>query len=348
MDYLIPEFKYNPLKPLLESDDKAIVYFVKRDLLGERIHTIDYIWSLPEVKKIIKKQSSNGSWKVRGEKYENSGVKYSLIETWKQLRFLVQQYQMNKTNRTIKKAAEFVFSCQTDEGDIRGILANQYSPYYTGAIMYLLIKAGYEDDPHIKKGFKWLLEMRQDDGGWVIGSPGIIGIPHLTRRELNDLTSNIKRKTAQSFDKSKSFSAAGTGMVLRAFSVHPHYKKSEEAQTAAGLLKSKLFKKDNWTSYQHPDNWLRFQYPFWWTNLVSALDSLSLMGFSTEDPDIKNALKWFIDHQEPDGLWKVSYSKIHKSPDNNKTLHSRLWITLAICRLFKRFYDGFPVNGNRN
>lgn len=336
---LIEKFKYNPLKPLLDSEDESIIYFTKKDLLEERVDPIEFIWNLPEVQKIMKKQLDNGSWPAKGKKFENSGVKYSLIETWKNLRFLIQQYEMNNTHPAIRKAAEYIFSCQSDEGDIRGILANQYAPYYTGAIMYLLMEAGYENDPRIEKGFKWLLKMRQDDGGWVIGSPGIIGIPHLTRTELNDLTSNIKRNTSTSFDKSKPFSAAGTGMVLRAFSVHPQYKKSKEALTAAHLLKSKLFKKDNWISYQHPDNWLRFQYPFWWTNLVSALDSLSIMGFSKDDLDIENALKWFIDHQEPDGLWKVSYSKIHKLPDNQRTFSSRLWITLAICRIFKRFYS---------
>jgi len=58
---------------------------------------------------------------------------------------------MNKNHPAIRKASEYLFSCQTEERDIRGILANQYAPYYTGAIMYLLIKAGYENDPRIKK-----------------------------------------------------------------------------------------------------------------------------------------------------------------------------------------------------
>jgi len=334
----LSKFKYSPIKPLLESGDETIIYFTKRDLLGEKIDFIDRFWDLPEVQKIVNRQLDDGSWPTKSKKEENSGVKYPLIETWKQLRFLIQQYEMNNTHSVIKKAAEFIFSCQTDEGDIRGILANQYAPYYTGAIMYLLIKAGYQNDPRIEKGFKWLLKMRQDDGGWVIGSPGMIGLSDLTRAKMNDLTSNRNRETARVFDKSKPFSAAGTGMVLRAFSVHPTYKKSEAALTAAQLLKSKFFKKDNWSSYQHPDNWLRFQYPFWWTNLVSALDSLSLMGFSKADKDIRHTLRWFIDHQEPDGLWKVSYSKIHKSPNNQKTYHSRLWVTLAIYRIFKRFY----------
>jgi len=332
------QFKYDAVKTLIESEDEAIIYFTKRDLLKEEVNSINYIWDLPEAHNILKNQLDDGSWPFKGKKNENSGVKYSLIETWKQLRVLVQKYEMNNTHPAIERAAEFIFSCQTNEGDIRGILANQYAPYYTGAIMYLLIEAGYVNDPRIKKGFKWLLEMRQNDGGWVIGSPGMIGLSNPTRSEMNDLTSNKDRPTAKAFDKSKPFSAAGTGMVLRAFSVHPIYKNSEEALIAGRLLKSNLFKKDNWTSYQHPDNWLRFQYPFWWTNLVSALDTLSIMGFSKVDNDIKHALKWLIEHQEPDGLWKISYSTIHKSPDTKRTFKSRLWITLAICRIFRRLY----------
>jgi hypothetical protein len=142
------------------------------------------------------------------------------------------------------------------------------------------------------------------------------------------------RETARAFDRSKPFSAAGTGMVLRAFAAHPAYRKSPEALRAAALLKSKLFKKDNWSSYGHPDNWVRFQFPFWWTNLVSALDTLSAMGFASEDPDIRLALDWLARHQQESGLWKASYSRLHRSHENPMT---QLWVTLAICRALKRF-----------
>ncbi|MGZ7048661.1 MAG: prenyltransferase/squalene oxidase repeat-containing protein [Methanobacterium sp.] len=305
--------------------------------MEENVRAIDYVWNLSEVQKILKKQRTDGSWDSIGKK-EVSSVKYSLIETWRNFRYLIDMYEMNRNHESIKKASEYLFSCQSDEGDIRGILANQYTPYYTEAIMYLLIKAGYENDPKIEKGFKWLLNMRQNDGGWVIGSPGMIGLK-LSRKEANDLTSNENRDTLKVFDKSKPFSSAGTGMVLRAFSVHSTYKNSENALKSVELLKSKFFKKDNWTSYQHPDNWIRFQFPFWWTNIISALDSISLMGIPKEDPDINNALKWLIEHQEKDGLWKVSYSRIHKSQDNKRTFKTRLWLTLTVCRIFKRFYQ---------
>ncbi len=328
--------KEDPIEPLLDSGNKAVAYFAERDLLLRDAGPIRLVWELPEVVKILNRQRPDGSWPYPGK--VDAGVKYSLIETWKQLRFLIDQYHMDRSHPAVSKGAEYVFSCQAEEGDIRGILANQYAPYYTGAILSLLINAGYADDPCVEKGLRWLLEMRQDDGGWVIGSPGIVGLGKLTQAELIDLTSNGCRETARSFDRSKPFSAAGTGMVLRAFAAHPKYGQNEHAMAAASLLKSKFFKKDNWSSYGHPDNWLRFQYPFWWTNLVSALDTLSLMGIPADDSDIRNALGWLVEHQRGDGLWDVSYSKIHKAPENSRTQEQKLWVTLAICRVLKRFY----------
>jgi hypothetical protein len=339
MNSITQIFNYDLIDAFLKSDNKAIIYFTHKELM--EVDSTDNIYSyiLPEVEKILKKQSSDGSWKPVSNKHSlSSGVKYPLIETWKQLRYLIEQYGLGNIYPEVKKACEYVFSCQTDEGDIRGILANQYAPYYTGALLALLIKAGYENDPRIEKGIRWLLSMRQHDGGWVIGSPGIIGIPNLSVRELNDLTSNKNRETMKAFDKSKPFSAAGTGMVLRAFAEHPVYCKSEETLKAAKLLKSKMFKKDNWTSYQHPDNWIRFQFPFWWTNIISALDSLSKIGLPKDDIDVKNALEWLLDKQEKNGLWKISYSNIHKNTFNTKSSDMQLWISLSILRIFKRFY----------
>ena len=47
-------------------------------------------------------------------------------------------------------------------------MPHQYSTTYSPAIMELLIKAGYDNDPRILKGFDWLLSIRQDDGGWAL------------------------------------------------------------------------------------------------------------------------------------------------------------------------------------
>jgi hypothetical protein len=324
------QFRIDPVSELLASNNEAISYFVRRDLLEEKVEPISHIWRLPEAQKILKRQQSNGSWKYPGKKtvvYPKHH--YSLLETWKQFSLLVEKYEFTKQHPSARKAAEFLFSCQTKVGDIRGMIANQYATYYTGAIMAILIKAGYADDPRIEKGFKWLLSMRQNDGGWTI--------PILTHKFDKDTMYRLTSEYAEPVesDRSKPFSHNWTDMVLRAFAFHPKYRKSKEAKHAANLLKSRFFKPDVYSSYKAANYWVRFM--FWWPNLITALNSLSLMEFSKDDPDIKRALHWFIDNQEPNGLWRITYAK--RVVENEKTKERKLWVSLAICRIFKRFYE---------
>jgi hypothetical protein len=121
-------------------------------------------------------------------------------------------------------------------------------------------------------------------------------------------------------------------MVLRAFAAHPVYRQSKEAKAAGALLKSSFFQPDVYTSYQSPKYWTRFA--FWWPNLLSAINSLSLLGFSKDDPDIKTGLNWFKENQQKDGLWKIESDKEIKVKDTE----ARLWLGLAICRLLKKYY----------
>lgn len=115
------------------------------------------LWNLPQVEKNIKKQLASGSWMHKGKQPgEEFDENYELVETWKQLRILIHMYGLNRTHPSASKAVEFLFSCQTEEGGIRGILSNQYTPYYMGAILELLIKAGYSIDERVEKGLIWV------------------------------------------------------------------------------------------------------------------------------------------------------------------------------------------------
>jgi hypothetical protein len=312
---------------LLASQNKAIVYFVKRDLLDEHVQSITFMWGLPEPQKILRRQRSDGSLEKAGKKtpvYPHNF--HSLVETFKRFRILVEKYEFIREKPTIQKAAEFLFSFQTKEGDIRGFIGNQYATYYTGYVLSLLIKAGYEDDPHIEKGMQWLLSMRQNDGGWTI--------PMLTHKFDRDTGRKLTSQYADPVepDRARPFSHNWTDMVLRAFTTHSKYRKSDEAIAAGTLLKSSFFKQDAYTSYQAAGYWTRFV--FWWPNLLTALNTLSLLGFTKDDPDIIRGLDWFIDHQEPDGLWKLESNKTIKTKD----IEERLWLGLNVCRLLKRYY----------
>jgi hypothetical protein len=79
---------------------------------------------------------------------------------------------MTRAHPAVQRAAECLFSFQTDEGDFRGIYGTQYTPHYTAGIMELLIKAGYANDERIARGFAWLLSMRQRDVDGLIKALG--------------------------------------------------------------------------------------------------------------------------------------------------------------------------------
>ena len=332
MDNWRKQLKFDPLPPLLSSGNEALQYFARRYLLAEHVGSVHRLWQLPEAQRILKKQLADGAWPRTGEK-KHPAINYRLIETWRHFRFLVEQYGFTREHPQAQKAAEFLFSCQTEERDIRGILANQYATYYTGAIMALLIKAGYADDPRIDKGFQWLLMIRQDDLGWTV--------PLITRKFDRATQYRLTSEYAEPVepDRSRPFSHNWTGMVLRAFAAHEKYRKSEAARVAAQLLKSKFFQPDCYSSYQAARYWVRFEYPFWWNNLVAALDSLSLIGLSKDDEQIGQALTWLVDHQEESGLWKASYAKAQETEkEAAKAQEMKPWVSLAICRVFRRLY----------
>ena len=174
--------------------------------------------------------------------------------------------------------------------------------------------------------------MRQNDHGWTI--------PMITHQLDRQTQYRLASEYAEPLepDRSKPFSHNATGMILRAFATHPKHRKSTVAKTAAQLLASRFFQPDVYTSYQAASYWVRFEYPFWWNQLVAALDSVSLIRLSPDDELIARALAWLIDRQQPNGLWRTSYVQPQqKEKETAKVREMKLWISLAICRVFKQF-----------
>jgi len=272
------KLEINPIPILLSCDNPAVEYSTRRDLLGEEVGSVTDLWQFPSVLKILKKQQGNSSWKYPGKIREDlrSRENYDQLETYRILGELIEKYGFNRNHHQIQDAAEYFFSCQTSEGDFRGIYGNQYAPTYSSAIMELLIKAGYENDKHIKKGFRWLLSIQQDDGGWVIPF----------RTSGMNLKEAMLDNDPKLPDHSRPFSHLVTGMVLRAFAAHPEYRKAEDAKKAGVLLASRFFQADKYPDRKNKEYWERVSYPFWFTDIISALDSLSLLGFTADNSHI--------------------------------------------------------------
>ena len=319
------DLRTDPLPALLGWLDPALTYFVRRDLLEETTGSVDSLWVLPEVKRLVEKQQADGAWRYPGKTYDPfSNANYNLLEAYRTLRLLVEKYGFQHDHPALAKAAEYVFSFQTDEGDIRGILGNQYMPYYHGAFLELLIKAGYGNDMRIEKGLQWLLSLRQEDGGWVIPAQQV---------PARQKTSQLWHGMPVPPDRSRPHAHIATGMVLRAFAAHPAYRRHPDVITAAVRLKERLFQADKYNDRKAPAYWFKIQFPFWFPSLVTALDTLSQLGFDRQDKDIARGLDWFIKNQSADGLWGTGYG----SGRNAEGM--RRWVGLAVCRVLKRFFE---------
>jgi hypothetical protein len=166
---------------------------------------------------------------------------------------------------------------------------------------------------------RWLLSIRQDDGGWAI--------PLRTRGErlevMRTMTSRIEP------DRTRPSSHLVTGVVLRAFAAHPRHRHSAAARDAGRWLANRLFQRDHYPDRASPSYWTVFSYPFWWTDLLSALDTFTTLGWTASDPAVAPALAWFVDHQDPSGLWNPGRNH-PKGPNSDH------WVTLAACRALRR------------
>ncbi len=318
--------KVDPVPALASSGNAAISFFARRDLLDRETGTASALWQLPEAQKILARQQPDGSWRYPGGKpHVRSQQNYDQLETFRQAGTLVEKFGFTREHPAMKRAADFLFSFQTAEGDFRGIYGNQYATTYVGAIMEVLVKAGFARDPRIASGFRWLLAVRQADGGWAIPLR-TAGIPFSEFLDLRRHPEPIPP------DVSKPSSHLVTGMVLRAFAAHPARCRSSEARTAGEFLSSRLYKKDAYGDRGDVSYWERVSFPFWFTDVVSALDSLSCLGFGAGTPTISAALDRLKEVQHPDGTFEL---KLVRGKDRDLPW----WVCLAVCRSLKRWQE---------
>ena len=244
------------------------------------------------MKRILKNQQPNGSWNYSNKKaILRSPTNYNQYQTYKTIAELVEFYGLNKKHEAIRNAAEYLFSFQTEEGEFRGMYGSQYSPNYSASITEFLIKAGYSGI-RIEKSLNWLLRMRQDDGGWAI--------PLRTRnRELEA----IHEKEIIEPDKTKPFSHLVTGIVLRPFSLMPAYR--DKVKDAGTLLADRVFTRDKYSDRMGVEYWTKFTYPYHWTDILSTIDTLTLLGIKNH-PKISEIQLWFEKRKQKNGLYEVS------------------------------------------
>jgi hypothetical protein len=321
--------KVNPNKAiefLLARGNLPILYWLKKDILEVPIdREFKNLQKYASRIRILKSQKSNGGWcKRKYEGHPRWEKSYYIVDTLKNM-FKLHNFGCTSKDEGIKKAIKFIFSTQSKAGDFRGAYLNEYAPTYHALSLEILCLFGHDKDEKIKKGFRWISNNRQDDGGWVI--------PYRTidQKQLKNrynYEAQLKLEPIKS-DKSRPFSHLVTGMVLRALAASPTWSKSKEARKAGELLLSRFFKADKYNDRWLPSFWEELTYPFWATDILSCLDSLSKIGFPVGNENLQKGLNWILKKQNKQGYWEAGNEKF--------SIEDHLWVTFAVLRVLKRF-----------
>jgi hypothetical protein len=312
----------DPVPALLAAADPALSWAVRHDLLGEPLDAAE-LWELPEPLAVAGRQLADGSWAYPGGRARGA-EDYDQYATYLQLQVLVGKYRFDRRHPSMRAAAEYLLGAQTGEGDLRGLYGNQYSPNYTAATLALLLQGGYQGEARVEHGLRWLLGMRQLDGGWALPFRTLVGRP-----EAWSLKFALALPRPVEPDRAQPSSHLVTGIVLRALTAAPDHRQSRATVTAARLLASRFFTADCYPDRRDASYWTKFGFPFRWTDLVSSLDSVTLAGLGRENPQVARGLDWLRDNQGPDGLWRSRYEK-SKDP----LIHH--WVSFAIARILNR------------
>ncbi|MFQ6108078.1 MAG: hypothetical protein ACE5L7_00805 [Candidatus Aminicenantales bacterium] len=311
---------------LLARGNLPILYWLKKDILEVPVDREHRNLQKFAVRiRILKRQKQDGTWcrkKFEGQPHWERT--YCIVETLRSA-FRLYNYGCTYEDESIQKAIEFLFSTQSEEGDFRGAYLNEYAPTYHALTLELLCLYGLDKDERTQKGFRWILDNRQKDGGWVI--------PYRTinKQELKsryNLEAQLNLDPIKP-DKSRPFSHLVTGMVLRALAESPTWRDSREAWEAGELVLSRFFRPDKYEDRRMTSFWEEITYPFWATDILSSLDSLSKIGFDAHNEKVQQGLRWLQRKQKKEGYWESGVAK--------SALEDHLWVTLAVLRVIKRF-----------
>ncbi len=310
---------------LLARGNLPVLYWLKKDILE-----ISYEREQKNLRKyalrvrLFETQRGDGSWCDRTIDKPTAQTKaWVIIDTLKNL-FHLYDFGCSVREEGISRAINFLLSLQTKEGDFRGAFYNEYVPTFHALALEILCRFGLDKDKRVQRGFRWLADHRQDDGGWII--PYQVRQPYRLEKQYR-LPTPASPGPLQ-FESSLPSSARVTGIVLRAFAESPTWRGKKIVRQAAELLANRLFEPDCYESNPTRETWEELHYPFWTTDVLIVLDVLSRLGFTTDHPKVGQAVDCLLRKQNSLGFWECS--------NHAATFEDHLWVTLSVLRVLKR------------
>ena len=344
--------KGDPLKWLTSADNHPVRY-------QTLIHLLDYstdhpdvlemrglISSDPKVARILSKQSRDGHWESSTEPYK---PKYK-SSYWQVM--ILGMLGLERSNLNVERAVEHVFQFQHEKGGFaeygeagarrkyqrmkEKLLKKGQKPptedqwtqekvhdsqltCLTGNVCLALVRLGYGSDRRVKRALRWLVNVQNEDGGWLCPYWG-----------------------AHKDDRHGCF--MGTITPLDAFSEMPANDRPPDMIDSldAGvefLLMHRLFRADHHGFKVINESWLELGFPQFFYDLLRGLSVVCKAGYA-DDERIDEALRILLDKQLADGSWILESSPIGRMQTNleQKGRPSK-WVTLEALRVVKSVYE---------
>jgi len=311
---------------------------VRRDLIDDsEAPSAVEIASYPEVKALLRKLEKNGSFTPRATDKELGGPKFAkCLATLRSLDRLadlgLRLEGKSSVASQLHQIADFLLASQASDGGI-GDLTLAENPkgrgkavalHFQGWALSALCRAGFENDARVEKGFRFLLSLRQDDGGWA--------------------WRGVRTDSA-----ARPSSHLITGMVLRAFASSKDKRGSREARRAAELLATRFLQPDRYADRKAPSYWELLTEPRFYTDVLDALDTITSIGLGKENSGVRTAEAYLRSRQAKDGLWfpgtpvkgdsALSRSPLResaKAPKDAKDVAEAIGLTLRVLVVLRK------------
>ena len=341
------------MKWLLEKQNPSVRYFTLRDLLDKQENdpavkeTKTAIATSNIVSRILSKQKSTGFWEEAESPYH---PKYK--STYWQVMTLAQ-LGMDRTDKRVEKACEFVLKLQHAEGGFSSytesraleeyewmrtrtalkeklqpepegwakslVTEHQYS-CLTGNVCAAMLRIGYGGDPQVKKALKWLVKVQYSDGGWLC--------PYW-KAHIRDTHGCFY----------------GTICPLEAFSEVPQDERSPEMRKATEkgaefMLMHRLYKADHHKFRIINRQWLKLGFPwFYGYHILRGLSILVKLGY-VNDERLSDAVSVLIQKRGKSGAWLLEAAPAGRMQTNIETVGKpSKWITLNALKVLKNLQE---------
>jgi len=304
---------------LLARGTLPILYWLKKDILSvsaeREYRTLE---KYAERIRILEGQGADGCWRSKKAAPCAPGAPNSQFFETISNSLRLYDFGCDAGQDAIGKAIGYVLAAQSREGLLGGECWSETSLLGHGLALEFLCRFGLDDDARVQKGFRLFLKSQSGDGGWS-APPSQQGTG----------AARQARKT-----RSRSSSLRATSIALRALAESARWRDSREARRAGDWVQDRLMKAKDSAEAASLNRWDEIFYPFRDVNILSNLDALARLNFRPDGAGVRSGLEWLVRRQNAAGYWEPRPAKA--SADD------RLWATLAVLRVLKRFGLIFP------